>query len=43
MRPHRSTPRGGNWFTGANDGVFAVLAGNGPSFSFGSVGFRCAR
>lgn len=35
--------RGGSWGNGAFAGVFALYADNGPSYSFNSIGFRCAR
>jgi len=35
--------RGGVWSDGLSAGVFAVSASGVPSFSDGSVGFRCAR
>ena len=35
--------RGGNWFSGASAGVFAVLANGNPSNGSFTAGFRCAR
>jgi formylglycine-generating enzyme required for sulfatase activity len=35
--------RGGDFFFGANAGPLAVIGGNQPSGSSGSIGFRCAR
>ena len=35
--------RGGNWDNGANAGVFAFNANNGPSNVNNNVGFRCGR
>lgn len=35
--------RGGNWDNGANAGVFALNANNGPSNWNNNIGFRCGR
>jgi len=35
--------RGGYWNNGANAGVFALYLNFSPSYSYTSVGFRCAR
>jgi hypothetical protein len=35
--------RGGTWNGGADAGVFALFASNGPSNSSSSLGFRCGR
>ena len=35
--------RGGSWDSGANAGVFAFYAYNGPSVVSSTVGFRCGR
>jgi hypothetical protein len=35
--------RGGNWDNGANAGVFAFNANNGPSNWNDNIGFRCGR
>ncbi len=35
--------RGGYWFGGSLAGVFALVAADGPSFSYSFIGFRCAR
>jgi formylglycine-generating enzyme required for sulfatase activity len=35
--------RGGDWLSGANAGVFDVVATVGPSESTDDFGFRCAR
>jgi hypothetical protein len=35
--------RGGNWDNGANAGVFAFNANNGPSNVNNNVGLRCGR
>jgi hypothetical protein len=35
--------RGGNWDNGANAGVFAFNANNGPSNWNNNIGFRCGR
>ncbi|RJQ30780.1 hypothetical protein C4572_03390 [Candidatus Parcubacteria bacterium] len=35
--------RGGNWFAGALVGVFTLLLYYAPSYTYTSLGFRCAR
>ena len=35
--------RGGYWADGSNAGVFAILLGFAPSFSYYNIGFRCCR
>jgi hypothetical protein len=35
--------RGGSWLNGSQAGVFAVAAGDPPSFLVPGIGFRCAR